>query len=293
MNILLTGATGYLGSRLGAMLLDAGHAVTAIHRNRQEVFPHDARHAGRVDKVYLTETAPGEIFAGRAIDGIIHTATCYGRTGETVADQIRANVVFPVELLSGAMAAGVKFFINTDTILNKLVSPYALTKSQMVEWMEFCSGKLQMVDIKLDHFYGPADKPTKFVAYVLEKLLRGEAHLDLTEGTQQRDFIYIDDVVEVYRCVLDHLAGLPHGQVATFEVGTGTKSSIRHVVETLKALTGAATQLNFGAIPWRKNEMLDYDINTCALRLLGWEPKVGIDEGLARCVAEAKRAATE
>ena len=66
------------------------------------------------------------------------------------------------------------------------------------------------------------------------------------------------------------------------------KTSIRYIVRKLKELTGAKTKLNFGAIPYRKNEMLDYDVNTTALRLLGWEPKVNIDEGLLKIVQAEK-----
>lgn len=286
--ILLTGATGYLGNRLGRQLLADGYHIIAIHLNHNEIFDYDKKFENLVTKVYLSDSSISEIFEKNEIDGIIHTSTLYGRSGEQIGDMIKANVVFPVELLTNAIKNDVKFFINTDTILNKYVSPYALTKNNVTEWMKMFADKILMVDIKLDHFYGPNDKNTKFVAAMVEKLMRNDEKIDLTEGTQTRDFIYIDDVIEVYRTVLNNLNKMTLGQIAIFEIGTNKKSSIRYIVQKLKELIGATTLLNFGAVPYRKNEMLDYDVNTTAIRLLGWQPKVNIDEGLELIVKAEK-----
>ncbi len=286
--ILITGATGYLGNKLSKKLLNDGYNIIAICLNHNEQFYFDKKFINNIKKFYLSDITIKEIFEQNKIDGIIHTATLYGRTGEQIADMIKANIVFPVEIISNAIKNDVKFFINTDTILNKYISPYALTKSNFTEWMNMYADNIKMIDIKLDHFYGPNDKNTKFVAAILEKLLNNEKKIDLTEGTQTRDFIYIDDVIEVYMIILKNIEKLSSGQIAVFEVGTNIKTSIRYVVKKLKELTGAKTKLNFGAIPYRKNEMLDYEVNTTALRLLGWKPTVSIDEGLSKIV-EAKK----
>jgi len=287
-NILLTGTTGYLGSRLGRQLLSDGYSLVAVHHSNDKQFEYDEKFKDLVTKVYLADTSVSEIFEQNKIDGIIHTSTLYGRSGEQIADIIKANVVFPVELITNAIKNDVKFFINTDTILNKYVSPYALTKNNVTEWMKMFSDDIKMVDVKLDHFYGPKDQNTKFVAAMVEKLMRNDEKIDLTEGTQTRDFIYIDDVINVYRTILNHLEKITLGQVAIFEIGTNKKTSIRYVVQKLKELTGASTTLNFGAVPYRKNEVLDYDINTTAINLLGWSPKVMIDDGLQRIVKAEK-----
>ena len=286
--ILLTGATGYLGGYLGRKLLADGYSVVALYLNRSENFVYDDKYDDKVTKVYLSEMKIDEIFKSYRIDGIIHTATLYGRSGENISDIIKANVIFPVELIRNAINNKVKFFINTDTILNKYVSEYALTKSCVTDWMKMYSDDIKMIDIKLDHFYGPNDKNTKFIAMILEKLIRNEEKIDLTEGNQTRDFIYIDDVIEVYCVILENIDKMSLGQVSTFEVGTNKKVSIRYVVQKLKELTNSKTILNFGAIPYRKNEVLDYEVNTTALRLLGWKSKVDIDTGLRNIVQKAK-----
>lgn len=286
--ILLTGATGYLGERLGRQLLADNYSLIALHLNHNEDFTCDSKYKNEVKKIFLSDTSVNDIFKENEICGIIHTATLYGRSGESLSDLINANVVFPVELIFNAVKYNVKFFINTDTILNKYISPYALTKNNVTEWMKMYSDRIKMIDVKLDHFYGPNDKNTKFVAEMLEKLANNEHEINLTEGTQTRDFIYIDDVIEAYRIILKNIDKFAPGQIAIFEAGTNQKTSIRYLVKKLKALTGAETKLNFGAIPYRKNEMLDYDVNTTSLRLLGWEPKTDIDEGLKKIVQEMK-----
>ena len=203
--ILLTGATGYLGNRLGKTLLVDGYNIIAVHLNHNEKFLCDKKYENQIKKFYLSDISIDKIFIQNKIDGIIHTSTLYGRSGEQLTDMIKANVVFPVEIISNAIKNDVKFFINTDTILNKFISPYALTKSNVTEWMKMYCDDIKMIDIKLDHFYGPKDKNTKFVAAMLEKLLNNEEKIDLTEGNQTRDFIYIDDVIEVYRIVLKNI----------------------------------------------------------------------------------------
>ena len=155
--ILLTGATGYLGSRLGRQLLSDGYSLVAVHHSNDKQFEYDEKFEDLVTKVYLADTSVSAIFEQNRIDGIIHTSTLYGRSGEQIADIIKANVVFPVELITNAIKNDVKFFINTDTILNKYVSPYALTKNNVTEWMKMFSDDIKMVDVKLDHFYGPKD----------------------------------------------------------------------------------------------------------------------------------------
>ena len=280
--ILLTGATGYLGSRLGRRFLQEGYELIAIYHNSQSFFEFEDKYAPQVHKVYLSDNSLKDVFSQYHIDIIVHTATLYGRKNEDISDIIAANVIFPAELMSLACEYKVDTFINTDTILNKYINSYSLTKSHVTDWMKMFADEIKMIDIKLDHFYGPDDNKVKFVALMLEKLRNNESEIELTEGTQTRDFIYIDDVVDAYMTILQHLDKFSKGNIAVFEVGTNQKTSIRYLVSKLKELTHSSSQLKFGAIPYRKNEVLDYDVNTTALRLLGWKPKVSIDDGLKR-----------
>ena len=279
--ILLTGASGYLGGILGDTLLKQGYSIIPVYRNHNSKCNFD-------NGVYLSDDNLENIFKNQKFDGVIHTATAYGRNKESLSEIINSNVVFPAELIQLAAKYKIKYFINTDTILNKYISAYSLTKSHVTDWMQMYSSDVKMINMKLDHFYGPKDSNTKFVAAMLEKLLNNVPQIDLTEGTQTRDFIYIDDVVNAYMVILSNIDKIPSGHISSFEVGTNKKTSIRQLMLMLKNLTGAQTKLNFGAVPYRRNEILDYDVNTTALRLLGWTPKVNVEQGLKNIVEQAR-----
>ena len=284
MTIMLTGATGYLGTRIGNMLLGRGHRVIALHLNRSERFECSEALESNVFRVYLSESGVDYAFSKYKIDGVIHTATVYGRNHEDFATIIKANVEFPVRVLSMAIASNVRFFINTDSILKRNVSPYALSKGQFLDWMSMASQEILTVNMKLDHFYGPGEKNIKFVAKVLSELKANVPRLHLTVGTQTRDFIYVDDVVSAYMYVIDGLDSFHKGVVNNFEVGTGVRTSIRSLVTMAKELTASSSELGFGDVPLREHEMLDYEINSSPLRALGWKPEVLVREGLKRCI---------
>ncbi len=285
MTILLTGATGYLGGRIGRTLLSRGHHLIPIHLNHDEKFDCLPSQEQNVSRFFLSESCIADAFANEKIDGVIHTSTVYGRNHEDFADIINANVEFPTRVLSLAISHGVRFFVNTDSILRRNVSPYALSKGQFLDWLERSSSEILAISMKLDHFYGPLEKPSKFVAKILNELNEGVPRIHLTVGTQTRDFVYVDDVVSAYMCMLDHLDSLRQGLLHTFEVGSGVRTSIKSLVMMAKELVGSSSELGFGDVPLRENEMLDYEVNSAPLRSLGWEPKVMVREGLERCIA--------
>mgnify|MGYP003191386537 FL=1 len=105
----------------------------------------------------------------------------------------------------------------------------------------------------------------------------------MTEGSQTRDFIYIDDVVSAFDCVISHADKIPFDRLAVFEVGTNVKTSVKDLVFNIKHLfKDNTTKLNFGILPYRKNEVLDYDLNTLSLRMLGWTAKTSLKSGLRK-----------
>lgn len=281
--ILITGATGYLGTRLSKIFLGYGYKIIALALNQMEQFAYKNEKNAKI--YYLDKTPVRQIFDENKIDIVIHTATVYGRNKENIANMIKANVEFPCSVLEEAAKHDVKMFINTDTILVKNINPYAMTKSHFADWLSLFCDNIKCVNLKLDHFYGPNDKPTKFIAWIIEQLNNNVEKIDLTEGSQTRDFIYIDDVLSAYKCVIDNSERILLGRTNTFEVGTGARTKIKDIVISIKHLLGnTKTVLNFGAIPYRKNEVLSYEVDTSGLRLLGWKPLVPVQEGLKKII---------
>ena len=137
--------------------------------------------------------------------------------------------------------------------------------------------------MQLEHFYGPGTSPTNFLSYMIGKLKNNEPQIDLTLGEQQRDFIYIDDVVNAYLTVIakqDQLAD----HYSSFQVCTNQLISIKDLMNLMKSLTNSNSVLNFGAVPYRENELMHSETDNTALINLGWKPQYTIQEGLQKTI---------
>jgi nucleoside-diphosphate-sugar epimerase len=287
MNILLTGATGFLGSHVLARLVSGGSKVIILVRKSSDTV-RIQDFMDRVTTIVIDEkTIPG-LFETYSIDTIIHCATDYGRKQVDPAELLEANLIFPLRLLQAGSRAGVKNFINTDTILDKGVSYYSLSKNQFREWLELYASEMVCVNVALEHFYGPTDDPTKFVSFLINNLVDNVERIDLTAGEQKRNFIYVDDVVEAFLAIICSLSSLSTGYFH-FEIGTEQNISIRSFAELVKKLVVAThTDLRFGALPYRQNEIMEALVDTAAIRKLGWKPQTSLEEGLLRTIQAAR-----
>lgn len=290
LNILLTGATGFLGSRLVARMASqpGAYKVTALKRTFSNTW-RIAHLLGSVQTEDIDLNDLSRVFEGRNYDVIVHCATDYGRKQVSRSDIIESNLVLPLRLLELGMRNNVSAFLNTDTMLDKRVSDYTLSKRQFREWLQSMASDIKGINMILEHFYGPEDDATKFVTAILRSLVRGQPEIALTEGKQRRDFIFIDDVVDAFMRVLESIHRLPVGY-SEYEVGSGRSVSIREMVETAAELAGnTGTQLKFGAIPYRPNEPMDVSVNTDRLGALGWSSKWSLTDGLTETIRAERK----
>ena len=279
--ILLTGATGYLGSHLANALVAQGHKLIILKRKNSSLLRISS--IIPMTTLYNIENLDYSIpfNAHGKIDAVIHTATCYGRNGEMPSEVFEANTGFPLRLMDATKAAGVGIFINSDTILDKYVNLYSLSKRQLLEWGKFfCThNKMFFVNMRLEHFYGPEDAGSKFTTHVINSCLRNVPELKLTFGEQKRDFIYIDDVVSAYLIILEKIEEF-QDFFNEFHVGSGAAVSIRDFVEKVHHITDSQTHLAFGSIAYRTDEMMSSNANVKPLVELGWFCKTTLDKGL-------------
>lgn len=285
--ILLTGITGFLGSHLAKALLREGHEVVALKRKSSSLHRIQSI-APNIIFYDIDELNFDELFSkcGK-IDAIIHTATSYGRNNESVSDIFAANTEFPLRLLDAGNRAGVDIFLNTDTILDKYLNLYALSKNQLLQWGRFFSlhGKIRFGNIRLEHFYGPDDDPTKFTAYVVNSCLENVPELKLTKGEQKRDFIHVDDVVSAYLILLEKMDSFS-SSFFEFDVGSGHSVSIKEFVETVHHLTKSRTNLAFGSLPYREGEVMHSEADISGLIALGWKCRYDIESGLKQVIQQ-------
>ena len=125
--------------------------------------------------------------------------------------------------------------------------------------------------------YGPWEEPSRLVPYVLESCLRGVA-ARVTAGAQPRDFVYVDDVVELLRTA----ARLPACRGRILHAGTGTESTVRRMVEVIHEVCGGPAPV-YGAEPVRPGEPRHWCAAIDATReLTGWHPRHDLAAGVAR-----------
>ena len=282
MHLLITGPTGYLGYNLCKSLAKTDIIVHAISRNA----PPASRKVKSSNIFYykLADIDIDKLIDINDIDGVIHCATSYGRDDDTLGT-LQANLIFPLSILLKSIESKVQFFINTDTILDKRVNLYSLSKKQFLDWLYYFKSDINCFNLSLEHFYGPGDSVGKFTTFIIKELQNKTEYIDLTPGQQKRDFIYIDDVVSAFLCVINSVDKFEKGSIHDLQIGSGVNTSILDFVKLASKLTGNQdTKLNFGAIPYRDNEIMKAEVNLDMINLLGWKPKISLEEGLKKTI---------
>ena len=287
--ILLTGGTGFLGSNLLRRLTALNYKLILLKRS----FSNTWRISDFIDKVITydidREESLEDIFRTYPIDMIIHCATSYGRREVVPLTIIEANLILPLKLLQLGLEHNVSCFINSDTLLDKRVSHYSLSKSHFKDWLKGYSSEMACVNIALEHFYGPYDDDSKFVTYIIRHILENVESLDLTPGEQKRDFIYIDDVIDAFDKIIHYGLSVKRG-FFNYDIGTNRPFKIREFVTLVKKISkNNKTYLNFGALPYRPNEIMDSHVDTTAIKKLGWKPKVSLEDGLLKTIDLERR----
>jgi nucleoside-diphosphate-sugar epimerase len=281
--ILITGGTGFLGSYLIHSLLASDYTVILLKRSTSNVWRiKDVIDSVKQYNIDIDDIEPA--FRDQHIDVVIHTACCYGRNRERPSEIVDTNVLLGLKLFELADTFNADTFFNTDTLLQKYLNSYSLSKQHLVDWLKQLAGKVQVINMKLEHIYGPNDDKTKFVPWVIDQLKNNEKQINLTSGIQERDFIYVADVISAYITVLEQRNTL--GKFSEFDVGTGIPITVRKFITELvdqykKIHPWNTTELVFGSIPYRKGEMMKVAVNISSLENINWKPDVFFKEGIS------------
>lgn len=134
-------------------------------------------------------------------------------------------------------------------------SPYALVKQLTTNtalMLHRNYGFPAMV-VRPGNLFGPGQNKNKFIPYVIDKLRKGEP-LNVSPCEQKRDFIYVDDFAW---CIGRLIKNYPSAVGEIVNVASGESISLRNIIEICKAGMGNVSQINYGALPYRENEMMD------------------------------------
>jgi nucleoside-diphosphate-sugar epimerase len=298
MSILVTGATGFVGGALVRRLSAAGHEVHILVRsnaNRQRlaglsgIVEHEAdlRDRERIEQV-VRSIRPRIV---------CHCAVYGGFSAQNDTMTIfETNLTGTINLLRASERAGMERFVSTGSS-----SEYGFKSAPMREddlpeprgdyGVAKCAATLHcrseatlkglpVVILRLFSPYGPWDDPRRFIPSAIGTFLRGESPV-LATPRAVRDYLYIDDVLDLYQLVME--LPVPPGEI--INGGSGCQVSVAEVAERLQRLTGGRAPRTETFAPQRPEpDEWVADISK-ARRLLGWAPRVDLDEGLSRTIA--------
>lgn len=289
-SVVITGITGFLGSHLARYFVAEGYDVYGVKRERSSLDKLKDI-SSSINFIDIDKDSLSERLLALKPDAIFHTACSYGRKNEKPSSILQTNLIFSLQILEAAIDAGVDCFINADSALAHDVSAYALSKFQFKQWGIRLKDEIQFINLRIEHMYGRGDDEYKFIKWFVTQLHQQTEVIPLTTGEQKRDFIYIDDVVTAFAIAFKKRYKL--GAFSELDVATGmaipVKKFLQEIVLQYSSMFSVPKSvLQFGAIPYRKNDVMSPDVNPNQMKSLGWQPKVSNKEGIIKMLEELK-----
>lgn len=282
--IIISGINGFLASNLYKKIIsnkENDFIIIGLVKNKKQ----------NLDKNLKLSTLKEleNYFKDYDVDLIIHAATCYGKDQENLFNLIETNLILPCKILDLALKYRVKKFINIDTVLDRYVNSYSLSKKQFLDWFKSkpYSFVKKRVNIQFEHFYGPNSSDKNFIKWISDEILKDSMDIPLTLCTQKRDFLYIDDAVNAIDIIIKNMHNINDG-FEEFHVGTNNDYVLKDVIFKLKKIANSKSTFNFGAIKFRDKEPISSKKNMDKILNLGWKPEVLLEKGLKKMLKNKK-----
>lgn len=302
--MLVTGGAGFIGSHLCEALLDKGHSVVCVDNFNDYYNPKakeknvqkclKSRNYTLLRKDITDFAGLGQIFKEREFDQVVHIAAAVG-----VRDSIerpllfeKVNVGGTLNLLELCNKFGVKKFIfassssvygenkkipfSESDATDNIVSPYAATKKAAEILCETYS-RLYGINVTCLRFftvYGPRGRP-EMAPFKFAKIIDEEKEVPMFgDGSSKRDYTYISDIIKGIMAAV--------GKEFRFEVinlGNSSPVELRELVSVIEKVVGKKARIK--KMPLQKGDVpLTFADVSKAKRLLGYEPKVRLEEGI-------------
>jgi UDP-glucuronate 4-epimerase len=307
MRILVTGGAGFIGSHLVEKLISLGHAA-AILDDFNDFYDPEIKRANIVavkDDVPVFEidlrnnTAVRDLFHREKFDTVVHLAARAGVRPSIAQPQLYydANVSGTLHLLDAARMAGIERFIfassssvygicenvpfSEDFHLTQTISPYAATK---IAGEFLCSTfchlyQMRTVALRFFTVYGPRQRPDLAIHQFTRKILAGQPIDQFGDGTTQRDYTYIDDIIQGVIAALKYDAAMWD----IFNLGESETIHLKDLIKMIEEAVGREAKIN--QLPEQAGDVpvTCADISK-ARRLLGYNPSTKLLDGLPKFV---------
>ncbi len=304
-SVLITGGAGFIGSHAAERFLAQGwtvHVVDNFVTGKRENLPAGVT----VHELELNDPACAALVRTLAPDVLVHLAAQMD-VRRSVAEPVfdaQTNILGSLALLEAvrgmsprprvvfASTGGVIYGDHTvppnvETFAKDPESPYAIAKLSVELYLAYYARVhgVESVSLRFGNVYGPRQDPhgeAGVVAIFCGRLLDGEPLTVFGDGQQTRDYIYVSDVVEAtWRASTQLLPPVGLLDARSFNVGTGIGTPVLRVAELLMRAAGRRADVVHA--PERAGEQRHSFIDVSkAERLLGWQPTVTLEDGLAR-----------
>lgn len=309
-NCLVTGSNGFVGQNLVRRLLDLNHTpiVLVQDRNRktnQSLIAEVERKGAVVYGDICDRELVRRVVSKYELDHIIHLAavpivkTCDADPWTAYQVNTMGSVVL-YEAVREEMQRNKRLqsiiHMSTDKAYGDSSSPDGYTEDTPFAVTDtYCTSKacgdmiarsfaktykLPIMVVRCGNLYGPGDlNLSRLIPGTILRLLNGQSPVLFTDAAKMiREFIYVDDVVDAYLCLLKN--GIPR---EAYNVGCGKPYQIGTTIQAIRDKVNPAVEIQM--VPRDLFEINTQLLQSSKLRSLGWESKVELDEGLDRTIA--------
>ena len=290
--IFITGATGFIGRKLVHTLLAAGHNLTAL------TVPGDPVDLPQPVTCVTCDITDAEGVAQACMDAqpevIFHLAAAgVTNPGLPLADANHVNVGGTINILEAARAVtglhrivlvGSSYEYGAQRSDDSLDPFNAYSASKAAAWAfaraAFNAWQTPVVWLRPFQVYGPGQRERALIPAAINAALHNE-DFRMTAGEQQRDFIYVSDVIDGMVVAMT----TPGIEGRIMDLGTGTLYKLLDVIKRIWTITGAQSEICAGALPYRPGEVPAIPANYIRTRVLsGWQARVSLDDGLRQTI---------
>lgn len=288
---LVTGASGFIGSRLVCALRAEGWHVEVLARAGSDMSRVSAAATVHVADGVTTEELTRIV--GLAEPTVVfHLASCFvaEHKPHQVGELMQSNVEFGAHLLEAMAAHGRRLLVNTGTAWQHFhtegyspVCLYAATKQAFEAIAQFYVEVhgLRCITLKLSDSYGPGDPRKKLMA-LLQQVAETGQPIDFSAGEQMVDLLHIDDVVRAFLMAADRLRRGEASGHERYALTTDAMVPLKELIAQFEAACGRPLAIRLGARPYRAREvMLPWSAGD---RLPGWTARVPLADGLRQMV---------